>query len=226
MNLKILSVFGAMILAVAVWFFYKEDVAIKPATPTTPEVSYEVQDIKAVQTNAKTGEVEYTLTAQSLTKNSEGEDVMVDADMFWQPTDAEPVQLNANQAKHSQSTGEVWFEEGFILTKQNKPKNDELSPTDPKTDDTDNATDKTTKTTEATETAETQIKADLIIKGTTLLGNTKTNTIKSDEPVHITQGDNSFMAQRLEGNVQTGEYEFHQVQIEFNPPKRTDKPLF
>ncbi|WP_066801937.1 LPS export ABC transporter periplasmic protein LptC [Moraxella oblonga] len=209
MNLKILSLFGTMILAVAVWFFYKEDVKIKPTTPTTPDVSYEVEEIKAVQTNAKTGEVEYTLIAQSLTKNAQGEDVMLDADVLWQPSDASPIHLTANQAKHSQTTGEIWFDEGFILTKQNITNQDNQATTNQNTDDEN-----------------LHAKADLIIKGTSLAGNTKSNTIKSDEPIHITQGENSFMAQRLDGNVQTGEYEFHQVQIEFNPPKRTDKPLF
>lgn len=199
-----------MVLAVAVWFFYKEDVEIKPATPATPDISYEVEEIKAIQTNAKTGEVEYTLIAQSLTKNAQGEDVMVEADVLWQPTDADPIHLTATQAKHSQTTGEIWFDEGFILTRQNTtPTQDDQTTTNQNTDD-ENA----------------HAKPALIIKGTSLAGNTKSNTIKSDEPIHITQGENSFMAQRLDGNVQTGEYEFHQVQIEFNPPQRTDKSLF
>lgn len=205
MNLKILSLFGVMILAVAVWFFYKEDVAIKPTTPATPDISYEVEEIKAIQTNATTGEVEYTLIAQSLTKNAQGEDVMIDADLHWQPTDADPVHLTATQARHSQETGELFFDEGFILSKQPRQTSD--------TQDTSNPENQNDKPA-------------LIVKGTSLMGNTKANTIKSDEPVHITQGENEFMAQRLNGNVQTGEYEFHQVQIEFNPPKRTDKPLF
>lgn len=212
MNLKILSVLGVMILAVAAWFFYKEDVEIKPTTPATPDVSYEVQDIKAIQTNATTGEVEYTLIAQSLTKNAQGEDVMLDADMHWQPTDADPIHLTATQARHSQETGELFFDEGFILSKQPKDaQNSETAEAKPNQDQANQ---------------DQNDKPALVIKGTSLMGNAKANTITSDEPVHITQGENEFMAQRLNANVQTGEYEFHQVQIEFNPPKRTDKPLF
>lgn len=222
MNLKIFSVLGMMVLAVAVWFFYKEDVKVKPATPATPDVSYEVEDIKAIQTNATTGEVEYTLTAQSLTKNAQGEDVMVEADMFWQPTDADPIHLTASQARHTQETGELFFDEGFILSRQ--PRSDENSEPQPDPADT------TAQASEPNQNTKTQstpnAKPALIIKGTSLAGNTKANTITSDEPIHVTQGENEFMAQRLHANVQTGEYEFHQVQIEFNPPQRNDKPLF
>lgn len=209
MNLKVLSVLGVMMLAVAVWFFYKEDVEVKPTTPATPDVSYEVEEIKAIQTNATTGEVEYTLIAQSLTKNAQGEDIMLDADMLWQPTDADPIHLTATQARHSQETGELYFDEGFILSKQPHQNTQEVQE-NPNNQDNQTQNDKTS----------------LVIKGTSLMGNTKANTIASDEPIHITQGENEFMAQRLNGNVQTGEYEFHQVEIEFNPPKRTDKPLF
>lgn len=68
MNLKILSVLGVMAFMVGAWFFYKEDVNIEPAVPSAPAVSYEVTEIKAVQTSPETGEIEYTLTADSLAK--------------------------------------------------------------------------------------------------------------------------------------------------------------
>ena len=42
MNAKILSVLGVMALMVAAWFFYKEDVKVKPAVPQAPEATYEV----------------------------------------------------------------------------------------------------------------------------------------------------------------------------------------
>ena len=45
MNAKILSVLGVMALMVAAWFFYKEDVKVKPAVPQAPEATYEVTEI-------------------------------------------------------------------------------------------------------------------------------------------------------------------------------------
>ena len=64
MNVRILSVLGVMVIMVAAWFFYQEDPKIEPTVPTKPDVSYEVTEIKAVQTNEETGETEYTLTAK------------------------------------------------------------------------------------------------------------------------------------------------------------------
>ncbi|STZ55476.1 Uncharacterized protein conserved in bacteria [Moraxella lacunata] len=191
MNLKILSVLGVMALMVGAWFFYKEDVKIEPAVPSAPAVSYEVTEIKAVQTSPETGEIEYTLTADSLAKNSAGVDGMKNAKMDWTPPNSETYHLEASLASLEQTTGDLLLKEGFVLVRQG--------------DDT---------------------KPDMTIKGNLLTGNTKQRQVASSKPISVTQGADSFMAQGFTGNLQTGEYEFYRIQMEFAPPKREDKPLF
>ncbi|OBX49159.1 LPS export ABC transporter periplasmic protein LptC [Moraxella nonliquefaciens] len=191
MNLKIISVLGVMALMVGAWFFYKEDVKIEPAVPSAPTVSYEVTEIKAVQTSPETGEIEYTLTADSLIKNSAGMDEMRNAKMDWTPPNGQSHYLEANLAILEQTTGDLLLQEGFVLVRQG--------------DDT---------------------KPKMTIKGDLLTANTKQYQVASSEPISVTQGADSFMAQGFTGDLQTGEYEFHRIQMEFAPPKREDKPLF
>lgn len=118
MNLKILSVLGVMALMVAVWFFYKEDVSIKPAKPVAPDVSYEVHEIKAVQTNAETGEIEYTLTADSLVTSTDNENELIGAKLAWQVPNAQALELTAKKATHDQETGSIRFFDDFVLHRQ------------------------------------------------------------------------------------------------------------
>ena len=114
-----------MVIMVAAWFFYQEDPKIDPTVPTKPDVSYEVTEIKAVQTNEETGETEYTLTADSLVQNASGEDEMLGAVMNWQPPEGEKYSIEAKRAVLEQSTGDMALSDGFTLTREavdNKPK--------------------------------------------------------------------------------------------------------
>ncbi|SPX84427.1 LPS export ABC transporter periplasmic protein LptC [Moraxella ovis] len=125
MNVRILSVLGVMVIMVAAWFFYQEDPKIEPTVPAKPDVSYEVTEIKAVQTNEETGETEYTLTADSLVQNASGEDEMLVAVMNWQPPEGEKYIIEAKRAVLEQSTGDMALSDGFTLTREavdNKPK--------------------------------------------------------------------------------------------------------
>lgn len=192
MNAKILAVLGVMALAVATWFFYQEDVEIKPATPSAPDVSFEVTGIKATQTNPETGQIEYTLTAESLVQR-DGQEYMHNAQMDWQPPTGERFHIQANYLSLNQQTGEMTITQGFTFGRKNKDD-------DPK--------------------------HELLIRGESLAGNTKTKIITSEQAVSITQANNSFDAQSFVANLQDGEYEFRQIAIQFDPPKRTDAPLF
>ncbi|MBP2280817.1 lipopolysaccharide export system protein LptC [Psychrobacter sp. PL15] len=62
--------------------------------------------------------------------------------------------------------------------------------------------------------------------GQTLKGNTKSRQVYSDEPVKVEQGMNRFEASSMKANLETGEYEFGQVAVNFTPAKRQDKALF
>ena len=69
-------------------------------------------------------------------------------------------------------------------------------------------------------------KPKMTIKGDLLTANTKQYQVASNKPISITQGADSFIAQGFTGDLQTGEYEFYHIQMEFTPPKRVDKSLF
>ncbi len=64
------------------------------------------------------------------------------------------------------------------------------------------------------------------IHGKSLTANTHTKQLASTERIEFKQGDNQFTAQAMTANLATGEYEFQQVELEFEPSKRMDKPLF
>lgn len=66
----------------------------------------------------------------------------------------------------------------------------------------------------------------LTLKGEILMGNLKEKTLKSDEPLNLTQGDEHFTANGFLADLKTGIYEFQEVRTEFAPPQRKDKPLF
>lgn len=180
-----------MAIMVAAWFFYQEDVEIKPTVPSTPDVSYEVTEIKATQTNEETGETEYTLTADSLVQNAAGEDEMLGATMHWQPPQAQKYTITAKRVSLDQTTGDMKLSDGFSLTREatgDKPK--------------------------------------LVIEGSNLSGNTKTRLLSSSEPLTIVNGQDSFKAQGMTANLETGEYEFHRIEILYHAADRQDKPLF
>lgn len=125
MNVRILSVLGVMVIVVVAWFFYQEEPRIEPTVPARPDVSSEVIKIKAVQTNEKTGEAEYTLTADSLIQNANGEDEMLGMVMHWQSPQGEKYVIEAKRAVLEQETGDMVITDGFTLMREavgGKPK--------------------------------------------------------------------------------------------------------
>ena len=192
MNFRILAVLGVVAIAVATWFYYKAESEIKPAIPDAPTAtSYEVSKIEAVQTNPETGETEYTVVADSLVQNANGEDELVKATIDWQPPQGEKYALTAERATLDQNSGELNLKQGFRMVR-----------------------------------AATADKAEMVIVGNSLTGNTKSRVLQSAEPLTVTQGTDSFKAQGFQANLDTGEYEFHKIEVQFNAPKRQDKPLF
>lgn len=118
MNVRILAVLAVTALALAAWFYSKQEEPIKPALPEKPTASYEVTQIQAVQTNPETGQTEYTVTADSLVKNDAGEDEMRGATVRWQPPQGESFILTADKAQMNQETGELYLSNGFTMQRE------------------------------------------------------------------------------------------------------------
>lgn len=202
MDIKIFALIAVGLIVVAGLLFV--DQTDKKDTPTLPKptVISEVQKIRAVQTNPDTGEVEYTLTANAMTQNTDGTNVLSDVVMDWTPPrphpDSDPnanpdgkgtehYTIRASTASLDDKTGDFVFDKGFEFVHHSTP---------------------------------------TTITGGTLTGNTKTRLLKSQSPLTITQGDSEFTAQGFGADLNTAVYEFYQIAMTFNTPERTDKPLF
>ena len=64
------------------------------------------------------------------------------------------------------------------------------------------------------------------VTGATLKGNIKSGQVYSNDPVKVEQGMNRFEASSMKANLETGDYEFGQVEVSFTPADRQDKALF
>lgn len=104
-----------VICAVGAYFLSKN--TPKPTVPTAKsEIHSQISDIKAVQTNPDTGEIEYTLTAKSLTQSANGQDELLEVTMDWTPDQQSHYTITAGRAIFDQQTGEFDFGGGFVLT--------------------------------------------------------------------------------------------------------------
>lgn len=102
----------------ATWYGIKTNAPSTPAV-ARPEISSQLQDISAKQTNPATGEIEYTLTAQSMTQNINKQSVVKNITMHWQATPQTHYTITAHTAHFDQTTGQFNFLNGFHL-KQNQ----------------------------------------------------------------------------------------------------------
>ncbi|GAA0313271.1 LPS export ABC transporter periplasmic protein LptC [Psychrobacter aestuarii] len=64
------------------------------------------------------------------------------------------------------------------------------------------------------------------VTGERLTGNTKSKKVISDRPVKVEQGMNRFEAAAMQADLATGDYEFGQVAVSFDPSARKDEALF
>lgn len=116
--MKKLALIALVVAFFATWYGIKTNA---PSTPTVarPEISSQLQDISAKQTNPTTGEIEYTLTAQSMTQNINKQSVVKNITMHWQATPQTHYTITAHTAHFDQTTGQFNFLNGFHL-KQNQ----------------------------------------------------------------------------------------------------------
>lgn len=198
MSTRVLIIIALIIAVIAGWFFQKQGEITPPVNIEASEVDYEATDIQAIQTNEQ-GETEYELNADSLTHNPvTNQDEMSGITMNWEPSDEQRYVIQAGSATINQQTGELRLSGGFSLVSEEKT---------------------------GEEGAASDIEP-IKVTGQTLKGNTKSRQVYSDEPVKVEQGMNRFQAASMTANLETGEYEFGQVAVTFNPTKRQDQALF
>lgn len=112
----------SLVVGLGLYFFNQEDDNPSLAPPK-PTIISEVQKIKAVQTNPTTGDIEYTLTAQSLTQNTDRTNTLNDVVMDWTPTGEPPERytISAKNARLDNETGDFVFENGFEFVRHSTP---------------------------------------------------------------------------------------------------------
>lgn len=190
-GIKLFALMSLLLFAIAAWYFVSQRSQSNSPSIGSPTISSEVTNIRAVQTNPETGEIEYELTAQSLIQNTSGKDELKEVVMDWTPNSGQHYTIRADTATLEQATGDFVFKDGFILTRHANADNKEM-----------------------------------ILKGGALTGNTKSKLIASDAPLDVTQDGHQFNAQSMQGDLNTGDYQFNQITIAFNPVQRVDQALF
>lgn len=102
------------------WYFLGKSTKLTSPSLSTPSITSEITEIRAISTNPTTGEIEYQLTADKLTQNKSGLDVLHNAVMNWTPTPNEHYTLTAAVATLDEKTGDFVFEEGFSYIRNPK----------------------------------------------------------------------------------------------------------
>lgn len=116
MNIKYLAVLPLIVIGVLGWFFWSKNTPKPTVSLGKPSIQSQIQDIKAVQTNPDTGEIEYTLTAKSLTQSQNGQSELLEVAMDWTPDKISSYLITAKKATFDQNTGEFEFGGGFKMT--------------------------------------------------------------------------------------------------------------
>lgn len=104
-----------VLVFMAGWYFFVKSTNVISSNPPTPNISSEITNIEAISTNPTTGEMQYHLSADKLTQDQFGMDVLHNVLMNWTP-DNEHYTLTAPLATLDEQTGEFVFAEGFGYT--------------------------------------------------------------------------------------------------------------
>lgn len=99
------------------WYFLGKFTKLTSSNSPAPTITSEITRISAISTNPTTGEIEYQLTADKLTQNKSGLDVLYNAVMDWTPTPNEHYTLTAAIGTLDEKTGDFVFEDGFSYSR-------------------------------------------------------------------------------------------------------------
>lgn len=197
MKIKLLVILALVSLAIATWLFKTQTSDMPTPTLSKPDITSEVSGIRAVQTNEQTGQIEYELSAERLSQNTQtGQEELINAQLLWSPNDDEQYKIIAPLAHLDKTSDNFVFKQGFVIQK--------------------------TATNSNTPTAE--FKGQILMGN--LTNKTLTSSEPLTAIFYKTHGTDRFDAQGFFAELETGIYEFAHIQSEFAPTPRQDKPLF
>lgn len=183
----------------AVWFYRHQGQLDSVLNFSTSNIEYEATDILAVQTD-EDGIAEYSLTAESLVHYSdENLDKLQRMRLNWRPSSNRNVMVDADEAAMYHEQNKVVMTNNVLLSSRFDPSQAQHT---------------------------TSIKPPIKLVASELIGDLETKRIYSNQPIDVTQGDNSFQSDSFVADLTTGDYEFAQVAVTFLPPPRKEVPLF
>lgn len=190
MSTKALFVFALLFIALAGYFYANNDSGLGKLQLKASDIDYQAKNIHALRTNDK-GQVDYRLTATEVTHyQSVRTATLTQPKLDWQPNATKKVTFQADQGKLNENDQIVVFKDNVQMT------------TNPISTDATAGNNA----------------IPLQLTASEITGNLKSHEVVSELPLKVTQGTNSFTANKMHGNVSEGDYDFDQVAVTFMPP--------
>lgn len=190
MSTKVLFLFALVFIALAGYFYASNDTALGKQLLKPSDIDYQAKNIRALRTSDK-GQVDYRMTADEVTHyQSVRTATLTQPKLIWQPNPAKKVTFQANQGTLNEAEQMVMFKDNVQMT------TNPIS-TDP------NAGNNSMP---------------LQFTASEITGNLANHEVFTNLPLKVTQGTNSFTANKMRGNVDVGDYDFDQVAVTFMPP--------
>lgn len=199
MSNKTLFILGLLCIIVASYFYVSNNASLTKFSLKPSDIDYQASNIQALQTNP-TGVVDYRLTAKNVTHYQVARSAVLDeAKVVWQNDPTHQVTLLAKQALLDETQQIITFKDSVkVQTQTVSPTTNTLTPT-----------------------------PSMTLTATNLVGNLVTKQLVTNNPVTIIQpivntngsitGENSFIANRMQADLKTGDYNFERVAMTFMP---------
>lgn len=204
MSTKLLFVFGFILIVLASYFYASNNMTLTKLSLKASDIDYQAKNIHALQTDDK-GKVNYRLTAQEVTHYQMARTgTLTQPKIQWQPNPSRLVTFEAGQGTLDESKQEVVFSQNVKMLSQ--PLDNGLAASQDRI-----TQDENTQAFLGNGTAAMQLDAK------ELQGNLLTKQVISSQPIQVTQGNNSFVANSMKADLNTGDYEFDKVAMTFMP---------
>ncbi|ELA08862.1 hypothetical protein MOMA_00580 [Moraxella macacae 0408225] len=188
MSTKTLLILGLMCIAIAGYFYQSSDSSLATLELKASDIDYEAGKIEAVQTDA-TGAVSYRMTADGVTHYQNTRFAVLDKPTITLYNQAnKTAKITAGQATLDEVQQIVRLTNRVMVVNWQNPSNSSNPSSQP-----------------------------IWFTTEQMLGNLKTKQVMSDHKVQVNQAGNVFNAQKMFGNIATGEYQFDKVEMTFLP---------
>lgn len=196
MSTKLLYVFGFLLMVVASYFYASNNTTLTKLSLKPSDIDYQAKNIHALQTS-EAGNVNYRLTASEVTHYQAARTgTLLAPKIEWQPNPTRKVTFEAGQGTLNENTQEVVFTDKVKMLSQPLAGN---------------------VASDASNSAITDSSMPMQLDAASLTGNLLTKQVVSNQPIQVTQGNNSFTANTMRADMNTGDYAFDRIAMTFMP---------